>query len=68
MNSTNNVAVDGTPRHILDVRKVVLSPEDESESDGGSVTEELGSPPRPPEGRYPQRERRPPSWMKDYVS
>ena len=68
VNSANNVAVDGTPRHILDVRKVILAQDDEAESDGGSLEGEQIDPPRPPESRYPRRERRPPLWMDGYVS
>ena len=60
--SRNNVEVDAIPRHILDIRRVVSTSEEseeEGEQEAGHEVEEAQ--------RYPQRERRPPVWMKDYV-
>ena len=58
--SSNNVSVDGVPRHILDVRKIVIPCEDDGVvtevEDSGSETER----------RYPLRQRRPPVWADDY--
>ena len=60
INSDNNVEIDGVPRHILDVRRVVL---------------EEPEPEQPPEEaeevqvrRFPHRDRVAPVWMRDYVS
>ena len=61
VHSPNNLSVDGIPRHILDVRRVIL-PSESSEEDGSQeeVQEvEIGP-------RRSQRERRQPDWMQDY--
>ena len=61
INSDNNVEIDGIPRHILDVRRVVLDePEQEPEQPGGAAGEEGR--------RFPRRDRVAPIWMRDYVS
>ena len=61
VNSDNNVEIDGIPRHILDVRRVVLDePEQEPEQPGGAAGEEGR--------RFPLRDRVAPIWMRDYVS
>ena len=52
--SNNNVDVDGTPRHVLDVRRALLR----DDTDG----EEAEAEPV----RRSTRERRPPAWLKDY--
>ena len=60
VNSNNNVEVDQVPRHILDVRRV----EDSTRDDDAGLNElnEV------PEVVRPQRERRAPLWMDDYVT
>ena len=73
VNSSNNVSVDGMPRHILDLRPAVVgngSTSGESLEDQGDVQsvgdavsqgeEDVDEP------RYPTRERRPPSWLSEY--
>lgn len=72
VHSANNLSVDGVPRHILDVRRLIRPSEDEEsseeQSEGGEVDcgnnqEEV----REQEVlRRSQRERRPPGWMRDY--
>ena len=57
VNSANNVDVDGMARHILDIRPVVSDGEVEEETEPERVDEDR---------RYPQRERAPPVWMRDY--
>ncbi|XP_076056355.1 uncharacterized protein LOC143034304 [Oratosquilla oratoria] len=59
VNSRNNVSVEGVPRHILDIRRVVSEGEDEEEGHG-ATTEDDGV------SQRPQRERRPPRWLQDY--
>ena len=71
INSSNNVSVDGMPRHVLDIRRIVQqvsSSEESSENeqqDESDGTELVLSPGRV-RHRYPQRERRPPEWTADY--
>ena len=71
VSSRNNVSVDGMPRHILDVRRVVLphSPDEEVPNgdqhpggEDGARAEALE--PATRRGRV----RRPPVWMTDFVS
>ena len=59
INSANNVEVDGIPRHILDIRQVVEL--DQVSSSEDEMTEEGRHEPR-----YPQRDRRGPSYLEDY--
>lgn len=82
INSSNNIEVDGMPRHVLDVRKFVRlelesdndHTEDEVEEEivGETelklelVAEELEGRPEEDDRRYPERERRPPAWLADY--
>lgn len=72
LNSNSNVSVDGMPRHILDVRRVVhpsrdsVGHEQEESADVATRDEELVE--SETEGRYPQRRRQPPCWMSDYVT
>ena len=74
VNSENNVSVDGMPRHVLDVRPVVVpdSPTAREESSEGNpsveepvelvdLSEETGS-------VRSRRNIRPPVWMADYVA
>ena len=68
INSNNNVSVDGMPRHILDVRRVVPA-------EGEGASEELVEEEREEEGveeavlpRRSGRIRRPPPWLTDYVT
>ena len=63
INSRNNVSVDGMPRHILDVRRVVSVIED---SDDEHEDQEAGR--AEAEHRYPDRGRRPPRWLRDYAT
>lgn len=57
--SKNKVAIDGMPRHILDIRRVSL-PSEEGEVDAEvEVSEEEPL-------RRSHRERRRPAWMADY--
>lgn len=73
VNSKNNVSVDGMPRHILDVRRVVYPPEDpadeeeEQEMDGAG-SDEMRDGPVEAEQQRPQRVRRPPGWLADYYT
>ena len=68
INSANNILVDGVPRHILDLRRVVhLGGEGDQDEDEGPVV--LGGEGGGEDGveqRYPRRERRPPVWLGDY--
>ena len=66
VNSQNNVMVDGVPRHILDVRRVVSSSSDWSDDEQEEVEVE-GSDNEGMVMHYrPQRERRPPDWTVDF--
>ena len=83
VNSSNNVEVDGMPRHILDMRHVYQEQEPEEQQDVDHENAELEDQLQEPEEvqneehecvgledhgrRYPQRERRPPPWLSDYV-
>lgn len=68
LNSRSNVSVDGMPRHILDLRRVVRLDGEETQ-DGeegptdtsGTDCQEVGD-----EQRYPRRNRRPPAWLENY--
>ena len=60
VNSNNNIEVDGMPRHVLDLRPVV-NPEMEEE------VQEYEVPTNAPVRRYPERQRRVPAWVQDYV-
>ena len=77
INSDNNVSVDGMPRHILDVRRVVIEEESDEEGssdcpESGGVEQQPGGPEvnetvdPPNERRYPARIRQPPAWLTDY--
>ncbi|KAK3882626.1 hypothetical protein Pcinc_012994 [Petrolisthes cinctipes] len=80
INSRNNVSVDGMPRHVLDIRRIIRGSsqsEESSTEDGGqsnegsndgSGEEDVGREAAGEEHqhRYPTRERRPPAWMADY--
>ena len=72
INSSDNVSVDGMPRHVLDVRRV-LSEDDENfedcrESAPGSSEEEIATPvhQESPSLRMSNRVRHPPSYLVDY--
>ena len=62
INSSNNVSVDGMPRHILDIRPVV-HPQDRDS--GESEEEQVDEPSLP---RRSGRIRHQPGWMADYVT
>ena len=63
VHSPNNLSVDGIPRHVLDVRRVIL-PSESSEEDGSQEeVQEVEVVPR-----RSRRERRQPAWMQDYVA
>uniref|UniRef100_A0A0L8HD67 Uncharacterized protein n=1 Tax=Octopus bimaculoides TaxID=37653 RepID=A0A0L8HD67_OCTBM len=76
INSKNNVSVDGMPRHVLDVRKIVSASEDgtscsgQDDEDSSSRQDDEGSAPgtqaSPGVAQRPQRERYPPPWLADY--
>ena len=62
--SSNNIIVDGVPRHILDIRKVIgpgLSTMEEEKID--TINEKESS---LPVRRNPTRIRQPPGWIGDY--
>ena len=63
INSTNNIEVDGMPRHLLDFRRVGEEVEELANNEEESVSQEE-------EPRYPPRDRHAPRWiwMRDYVS
>ena len=63
ISSRNNVSVHGMPRHILDVQRVVSAIEDSDDKheDQEAVRAEA-------ECRYPDRGRRPPRWLEDYMT
>lgn len=73
VNSNSNVSVDGMPRHVLDLRRVVIPPpyanEDVSEQDqhDDDVGQLISIEEQEVNRRYPQRDRQPPRWMGDYV-
>ena len=88
INSRNNISVDGMPRHILDIRRVILpsesveEPVEEGEeqeeeallfevvngdSDWEREAAEMEQRHVEDECQYPDRIRRPPRWMEDYV-
>lgn len=69
VHSPNNLSVDGIPRHVLDVRRVILPSEngEENESQESSLeneTQEVQDVDIVP--RRSQRERRQPVWMRDF--
>lgn len=72
VHSPNNLSVDGIPRHVLDVRRVIHPSEDEDSSEELSGDEEEDNGDDQEEIREEvvlrrsQRERRQPSWMRDY--
>ena len=58
VNSPNNVSVNGIPRHILDVRRVIRpveSGEDEEEQEDVAPVR-------------PRRQRKRPEWLEDYLT
>ena len=69
INSVNNVEVNGVPRHILDLRRVIRDePELEQQRDAAeeqppeAIEEDI------PARRYPRRDRVAPVWMRDFVA
>ena len=72
VSSTNNVSVDGMPRHVLDLRRVYVaedsSSEVEEEGEREEEEERVERQPTPLEPRRSVRVRQPPRWMSDYVS
>lgn len=65
VNSRNNISVDGMPRHVLDVRPVIVH-DSTSEDSAEEVIDDNDRDAQ--EGRRPQRVRKPPTWMDDYVT
>ena len=64
VNSPNNVEVDGTPRHLLDLRPTACGVSEEDRNvDAGGVEDETTE-----EQRYSRRTRRVPLWHSDYVT
>ena len=68
INSRNNVSVDGMPRHILDVRRVVSVIEDSDDEQEEAEHEDQKAGRAEEEHRYPDRGRRPPQWLGDYAT
>ena len=66
INSRNNVSVDGMPRHILDVRRVVSAIEDSDDEHQEVEHEDQEAVRAEAERRYPDRGR-PPRWLEDYT-
>ena len=69
--STNNVDVDGVPKHVLDIRRVFREDDSDREESGsgdgrGGEDEEVLPGPDGSSGRH-ARDRRPPAWLNDYV-
>jgi len=58
--SPSNVEVDNCPRHILDVRRM-FNTDEEDECDGGTPEREVND-----IADRPQRQRRPPIWLNDF--
>ncbi len=58
--SPNNLSVDGIPRHILDLRRVVHVDDDVSAGPEGNEDEPVAM-------QRPQRESAVPIWARDYV-
>lgn len=72
VHSRNNVSVNGMPRHILDIRRVVDPSTDNEEPVEADEDEEVPEVADEDNGygavpRRSQRERRRPGWMRDYV-
>ena len=59
--SPNNLIVNGTPRHILDLRRVIPANDEDMEDEHQSETNE------PLPTQRLQRERNAPMWTRDYV-
>ena len=72
INSTNNISVDGMPRHVLDLRRVYDFYENEIAEDGpedpGKEQPVEEDRPTSPGVRRSTRVRHPPVWMSDFVS
>ena len=68
INSRNNVSVDGMPRHILDVRRVVSVIEDSDDEQEEAEHEDQEAGRAEAERRYPDLGRRPPRWLGDYAT
>ena len=68
INSRNNVSVDGMPRHILDVRRIVSVIEDSDDEQEEVEHEDQKAGRAEAERRYPDRGRRPPRWLGDYAT
>ena len=65
VNSINNVEIDGMPRHVLDIRRVIdPDSDDENENVDENVPDNEASVAR----RNPMLDRRPPTWMADFVT
>lgn len=73
VNSSNNISVDGMPRHVLDVRPVLIPAAPSEDSEKTEEKEESANPlvseqEDTGENLRPRRNTRPPVWMTDYVS
>ena len=63
------MSVDGMPRHVLDIRRVVSSSSEDEEAEelsGGEGRRAGELEGLVEENRYPRRVRRPPDWLADY--
>ena len=61
VNTSKNVEVDGVPRHIGDIRKIARITEGQD-----SFLDVVSDDSDAHERRYPARERRSPTWARDY--
>ena len=68
INSRNNVSVDGMPRHILDIRRVVSVIEDSDDEHEEAEHEDQEAVRVEAERRYLDRGRRPPLRLEDYMT
>ena len=79
VNSGNNIEVDGVPRHILDLRRVIRDepeqeqrlrdePEPEQRLEAAEEQPTEANEEDIPARRYPHRDRVVPGWMRDFVA
>ena len=66
VNSQCNIEVNGTPRHVLDIRPIMEADSQGSEVVDGMEEESVGEELSQGKRRYPNRDRRPPTWLSDY--
>ena len=66
VNSKNNVSVNGVPRHVLGIRKVVEPVGQLARGSEDKRVKVVNNLEEPAPRRYPVRERQSPTWMTDY--